>query len=302
MSEIVKIEENVLQNCKAYRLLQQRQKVHEDYGLWIFLAHTNCVSHGHTVPCPRYFEFYNISHMWKGDGWFWTPDGGVRALAAGQAVCLAPGLIHDYNGRNGYVEDFVCFAGPVADQLYRSGIIRPGITRLGPVRELLPIIELASDPGRTAQIKANLALQNLLVKLHLENNREEEPPQGGVIEKLQQSIISYPEKWWTVAEMAEAVNLSVNQFIRVFSRHTGLTPKKYLDAVKIKLAAGILHHSSEPLAVLASRLGYRDPFHFSKRFKQITGISPTEYRRQYCGIPDEPPQQLPVKAKTLDIL
>lgn len=259
--------------------MQKCQKVHEDYGLWIFFAQSGENCSGYQVPLPRYFEFYNISHMWKGNGWFWTPSDGKKKLEAGQAVSLAPGVIHDYNGQDGYVEDFICFAGPIADHLAKCGIIRPGILWIGQVRELLPIIKLVANPSRTAQIQANLALQDLLVKLHFENSREENVKQDDLIEKLIQEIIKYPAKWWTVAEMAEAVNLSVNQFIRVFSRHTGLTPKKYIDTVKIKLAAQALHKSDIPLVVLAERLGYQDPFHLSKRFKQITGVCPAEYRR-----------------------
>jgi AraC family transcriptional regulator, transcriptional activator of pobA len=48
-----------------------------------------------------------------------------------------------------------------------------------------------------------------------------------------------------------------------------------------------IHHAcqmlgSEKLSVkeIAARLGYQDPFHFSRRFKAFQGVSPTEYRDQ----------------------
>ncbi|OGV53625.1 MAG: hypothetical protein A2X49_06120 [Lentisphaerae bacterium GWF2_52_8] len=280
MSNSITIEKSPLGETKIYRVMKGRQKVHEDYGLWICLAQSGSNSVIHQNPQPRHFEFYNISHLRKGHGWFWTPGGGKKNFSAGDGVMLCPGIVHDYNGIDRYEEDYICFAGPLADQLARAGILKPGILHIGPMRLLLPIIEMASDPSRNSQIKANIALQELLVKLYFENLQQGESKKINAIEKLLQELIRHPEKWWTVAEMAEMVNLSVNQFIRVFSQHTGLTPKKYIDTLKIKLAAEALRDFRQPLAAVAKKLGYRDPFHLSKRFKAITGLSPLEYRRQ----------------------
>ena len=281
MTDLI-VEESPLRKARVYRLIKGRQKIHEDYGLWICLGKSGCVSKAHHDPLPRCFEFYNISHMWKGRGWFWTQDAGRREFSAGEGVMLEPGLIHDYNScGTSYHEDFICFTGPVADQLARSGVFTPGIKKISPVRILLPIIEMASDPGRESQIKANIALQELLVKLYFENlDTEKDNPRIDSIDELIRHIIKDPSKWWTVSGMAESVNLSINQFIRVFTEHTGLTPKKYIDTFKIRIAAEALHDSREPLAKLSEKLGYRDQFHFSRRFKEITGLSPAEYRRQ----------------------
>lgn len=279
MSDLI-IEESPLRKARVYRLIKGRQKIHDDYGLWISLGKSGSVSKAHHEPRPRCFEFYNISHMWKGRGWFWTEEDGHREFSAGEGVMLRPGLVHDYNSCGStYNEDFVCFSGPVVEQLARSGIITPGIKQIGPVRLLLPIIEMASDPGRDSQIKANIALQELLVKLYFEN-LEQEKDKSDPIERLIRQIMKNPSHWWTVTEMAESVNLSINQFIRVFSKHTGLTPKQYVDTLKIKIAAATLHNSDIPLAGLSGKLGYRDQFHFSRRFKEITGLSPAEYRKQ----------------------
>ncbi|OGV33424.1 MAG: hypothetical protein A2020_07680 [Lentisphaerae bacterium GWF2_45_14] len=280
MSNLI-IEDNLLRKVRIYKLLKGQQKIHDDYGLWICLGKAGCTSVAHHDPIPRSFEFYNISHMWKGRGWFWTPKEGRNNFNAGYGVMLQPGLTHDYNGYDSYTEDFICFTGPLADRMARSGIITPGIKKIGPLRLLPPIIEMASNPSRDSQIKANIALQNILVKLYFENLHDEKKSSSNdAIENLIQEIISTPSKWWTVSEMAETVNLSINQFIKVFTKQTGLTPKKYIDTLKIKLAAETLHNSSENLAQLAARLGYRDPFHFSKRFKEITGFSPANYRQQ----------------------
>ena len=283
MSEILKVEKSPFRDVKIYRLLKARQKVHDDYGLCICLAHHGGVRHPtHEEPVPRCFEFYNVSHLWEGRGWYWTPEGGMETFSAGQGVTLCPGKVHDYDGFGCYLEDFICFAGPVADQLAKCGVIRPGIVNIGHARALLPIVELASKPDRDSQIKANIALQQLLVNLHFESRGNGESTRHDAMESLLREVAKRPDKRWTVTEMAEMAHLSVNQFIRVFSRHVGLTPKKYIDELKMRLAVERMHDSRQPLAEIAASLGFCDQFHFSKRFKQITGNSPATHNRQFA--------------------
>lgn len=279
MSDLLKVDINRPSGLRVYRFIKGRQKIHEDYGLWICFGKRETSSRAHQKPKPRYFEFYNISHLLKGHGWFWTPEEGMKTFEAGQAVMMRPGMVHDYNGFDFYMEDFICFAGPIADQLFSSGIIKPGIINIGKMRALLPIIETASIPDRNSQIKANIALQELIVKLYFENHCGTMNSEDDRIGKLLRELVKSPEKWWTVNEMAEITNFSLNQFIRKFTEYTGLTPKKYIDAFKIRMAAEILHDSQETLESAAKKLGYRDPFHLSRRFKEITGVSPADYRR-----------------------
>lgn len=278
MTNLIRIDK--APDLRIYRLPKGRQKINEDYGLWIFFGNKGDRNGAtvHQEPIPRSFEFYNISHLIKGRGWFWTPEEGAKTFEAGQAVMLSPGMVHDYNGFDFYVEDFICFTGPIADQFFKSGIIKPGIVNIGKLRALLPIIEMASIPDRNSQIKANIALQELIVKIYFENHTDSHNPEDDLIGKLLQNFVKHPEKWWTVTEMAEMANLSLNQFIRTFTQRTGLTPKKYIDIFKIRIAAETLHNSQETLVSVAKKLGYRDPFHLSRRFKEVTGVSPADYR------------------------
>lgn len=282
MSKVITIENNIDGTYRRYRSIKGLQKIHEDYGLWIVFGHAFSKSYSavHTEPIPRSFDFYTISHLQSGHGWFWTPENGRQTFEPGEAVMIRPNMIQDYNGFDTYDEDFICFNGPLADHLARAGIIKMGIIRIGKVRRLLPIIKMAADPRKDSQLKANIALQTLLMDLYFENKKRQNNSQAAEIEKLISIIIKNPEKWWSVSDMAEMVKLSLNQFIRVFTAHTGMTPKKYIDNFKIKLAAEALHNSSDTLSQIAEQLGYQDPFHFSKRFKEITGVSPAEYRKR----------------------
>lgn len=202
-------------------------------------------------------------------------------MEPGQCVIVSPNHIHHYGAMDGiYVEDTVCFAGPVADHLFKCGVIANGVFNLGKARRLIPIVEMAIDPAVDSQIDANLALQNLLVDIYRQNRNNVPEEKHSYLKKLMDEIKNTPDKWWTVSEMAEFCNLSEPQFRRVFRGYAGMSPKNYVDRLKIQQAAERVASSDESIAVIAERFGYLDPFHFSRRFKQIQGLSPSEYRAQ----------------------
>lgn len=74
----------------------------------------------------------------------------------------------------------------------------------------------------------------------------------------------------------------MKRIFAAFSGNThGLSPKDYLDHYKIRLAQEQLVATTCTLAEIAGNLGYLDPFHLSRRFKALTGLSPREYRTRH---------------------
>jgi AraC-like DNA-binding protein len=269
-------------DCSVHKMPEGRQEVQENYGLWICRYGRDASSLPQKPPNePRYFEFYCISHLIRGSGWYWIPGKPLELFGEGSAVMVTPRFIHCYSGHNSnYIEDTICFTGIIADCLFKTGILKNGLIEMGKARRLLPIIETASDPSRNSQIQANMELQNLLVDLYFENNRAKGVGKYPYLRALLEEIKNSRGKWWTVSEMAEFCNLSEAQFRRVFHSNTGTSPKNYVDRLKIMQAAETLSNSGECVANIASNFGYSDPFHFSRRFKQITGLSPEKYRRE----------------------
>lgn len=286
---IMNNDKNNQEDCRPYYDRSNKYEVHKlpekfsnagkDYGLFIF-------HFGRGGKCPpppkmkeRYFEFYNISHMFDGHGFYWTPQGGKQEVKAGQCVIVSPGFIHSYGGSNDfYVEDAICFYGPLADYLFKNKIIQNGIFERGKTRKLLPIIELAIDPAFKSQLQASVALQQLLIEIHSENKSLQKKGKYTEINDLVQLLKDNTSKWWTIEEMAEFCNLSEPQFRKVFKAVIGMSPKNYIDKLKIQQAAEMLSSGKMKINDLSKKLGYMDPFHFSRRFKELTGMSPEKYR------------------------
>lgn len=82
-----------------------------------------------------------------------------------------------------------------------------------------------------------------------------------------------------VPALARMANISPSHFFAVFKRQTGFAPLDFFIRLRMQRACELLE--STPLSVkqVAAELGYDDPFYFSRVFKTVSGIAPTEYRR-----------------------
>ena len=257
--------------------------LHSAYGLWIFSYRKKALTMPRSEIRPRYFEFYGLAHVIKGKGWYWANGHRKENVEVGQCVISTPGFVQDYCGRDDdhYTEDSICFAGPVADQLCRCGIIKNGVFQMGSERSLLPIFELVDDPSYDSQIKANFALQKLLHEIFLNKKTSQTNEKHSQIDYLIDQIQSNVKKWWNSEEMADICNLSESQFRIVFKNKTGMKPKMYIDRFKVQKASEQLCNSKKSISEISADLGYMDPYHFSRRFKQLTGLAPEHYRKQY---------------------
>ena len=250
--------------------------IHRKYGLWIIGGATNRIRPGSFDRPLRTFDFYNLSHLVEGRGKCAFEGGGERALAPGDCVVVTPGAVHIYGSTDDvYVEDTLMFQGPVADMLCDAGVLKSGVYPLGALRRVREIAEAARDPSVSAQINANGALQQLLIEMY--NLHRKHRSGGDALEELLAAVKHSPERWWTVAELAELAGMSDDQLRRNFLRHTGMLPKAYIEQFKMHRAAEMLRGGAS-IGEAAEHLGYRDIYHFSRRFKARFGVSPGRFR------------------------
>lgn len=266
---------------------RRMEDIHRNYGLWIIRYFSGGGKVNSFFNCrKRYFQYYALTHMYDGSGCLWfEKDDSRQNISAGDCLMVTPGTVHRYGGANDekFIEDSINFCGPVADMLCNSGIIANGIYSLGRVRRLKLIIDFFSDPSVDSQICANIELQKLLVELYL-NKKNRSGSEHPLLEDLLNEIRNHPRKWWSVEEMAEICNLSVDQMRRIFFQRTGVTPKLYVDRIKLNSAAGLLLAGETSIAEIASLFGYKDQYHFSRRFKEIMGMPPRDYRCFFNGV------------------
>jgi AraC-like DNA-binding protein len=103
------------------------------------------------------------------------------------------------------------------------------------------------------------------------------------IDVIQKSILFMKdnlENKITLDDIAHQAGYSTPYFGVFFAKKTSYTPMEYYNQLKIQRACSYLQFSDMKIKEIAFRLGYYDPFHFSKAFRQEMGIIPKEYRKR----------------------
>ena len=73
-------------------------------------------------------------------------------------------------------------------------------------------------------------------------------------------------------EMAEAANLSISRFSVVFKQTIGKSPNEYFLEMKMHKACNYLITTNKTVKEIAQKLGFDDPYYFSRCFKKRMGI------------------------------
>ena len=81
-----------------------------------------------------------------------------------------------------------------------------------------------------------------------------------------------------IAELAESLMVNKSYLIRRFKREVGMTPGKYLQAVRIGRARHLLSHREYSLEAIAALCGFSCANYMCKAFKKEVGETPTDFR------------------------
>lgn len=92
-------------------------------------------------------------------------------------------------------------------------------------------------------------------------------------------IHEFPERAWTVANLAAEVRLARTTFATRFTGLVGEPPLTYLTQWRMHLAARLLRGEGLTLKAVAERVGYESEAAFSHAFKRVYGLAPGGYRR-----------------------
>lgn len=87
-----------------------------------------------------------------------------------------------------------------------------------------------------------------------------------------------------VRGMTELSGLSERSFKRRFLKATGMTPMKYVHALRLEEAKQHLETGDRSVEAVAEAVGYEDAGYFGRLFKRKVGITPAQYRRRFGAL------------------
>jgi AraC family transcriptional regulator len=82
-----------------------------------------------------------------------------------------------------------------------------------------------------------------------------------------------------VNSLAKECGLSRAHFYRLFERSTRMTPHVYVNVLRTELAVMSVVQTAESLSALGERLGFSAQGHFTRFFRDHTGVNPSEFRQ-----------------------
>jgi AraC-like DNA-binding protein len=102
-----------------------------------------------------------------------------------------------------------------------------------------------------------------------------------VVRKIEQSIaymLRHLDEPLQVAMLAARANISPSHFFALFKRQIGCAPIDYFIRLRMQHACHLLDETMLSVKEVAATLGYDDPFYFSRIFKSVNHVAPSEYR------------------------
>lgn len=251
---------------------------------------TGCLSAsaGVSFSQMRVLGSYALVYLTGGGGRYQLRGQAPRPCRTGDLLVIFPEIAHGYGPDPGghWSEIYVVFEGAVFDLWRQLGILspeRPIIQRLLPVgrhaEALRKISAKRGDDDPAGQLGQICRLQSFLA-MSLARNHERNGGRGiwpaWVAEAVEQMGANHPASLETIARRA---GLSYESFRKKFRSITGIAPARYRSRLAIDLARKMIYEERLSNKELADRLGFCDEFHFSRRFREYTGQTPTEFRR-----------------------
>ncbi|WP_026884160.1 AraC family transcriptional regulator [Clostridium akagii] len=128
-------------------------------------------------------------------------------------------------------------------------------------------------------------LQQLIIEIYKSKKRDSPNYSTSLkVEKIIEYMRSNINNKLILKDLSELVHLSSSYLSRVFKSTTGYSIIGFFNKIKVDKAKELIIEDDKKIKEVAQILGFTDEFYFSRIFKKIEGISPTEfYRRNVHG-------------------
>ncbi|MBC8096407.1 MAG: helix-turn-helix transcriptional regulator [Akkermansiaceae bacterium] len=233
------------------------------------------------------FPYYSFEFVVQGRGTV-KLKGLEESLHAGKVFCYGPGTRQDIvtDPAEPLVKYFVNFAGTRARRLLQTCGMKPGSTAQVVAPGDLEVVfdEIIHNGLRATRYSPEIC-SKLLECLALKTAELSAPSEGVespafvTYQKCRQHIQENFERLRTLDQIARECHVNGAYLCRLFRRFGHQSPYQFLMRQKMNLAAERLHEPGMLIKQVAEETGFSDPFHFSRAFKSVFGLSPDAFRK-----------------------
>ena len=141
--------------------------------------------------------------------------------------------------------------------------------------------------GRLFLDSVEQAMAVALVNGHAVRHSPVQLYRGGLgsarLRRVKELVHAKMEDDLSLDEMAEAVGLSTAHFARMFRKSTGQTPHQFVLRQRLERAKLMLRAPDARVLDVAVACGFKTQQHFAQVFRDVCGLTPTEYRQNLVG-------------------
>jgi AraC-like DNA-binding protein/quercetin dioxygenase-like cupin family protein len=232
------------------------------------------------------FPFFSIEYVARGRGEV-KLKGRAYSLQPGRLFSYGMGVSHHIMGdpADPLVKYFVDFTGTHATALLRSCGLSPGcVSEVVPANALQPLFDELIQAGLRVRRESGALCAKLLECLALRiagacaSLISAETQAFVTFQRCRRHIEQHSLRLRTLEQIADECHVNNAYLCRLFRRYDTQSPFQYLLRLKMNYAAQRLQQPDALVKKVAEEAGFADPFHFSRAFTSVFGLSPSAFR------------------------
>lgn len=220
----------------------------------------------------------NVPHLYRNDTAYYQPKSPLRAKSI---------VIHFLTSSIG--EDFLALPAcrKIKELLTKSamGLEIKGKANIQVAKQMHELLELKELP----RLMKLLDILNILAGTNDKKNVSNHLFKGDNIKESERltKVFDYVMKNFlsdiTLSDVASLVNMAENSFSRYFSQRTRKSFSAFVNEIRLSHASKLLTDTDKSVSDICFGSGFNNISNFNRQFKELYGLSPLLYRRQYLN-------------------
>ena len=277
-----------INDLKDYNVRDTLRPINSDHEEAVFISADSDypirdILIGRTFPFPEYRinlgttkKYYIFEYVTEGRGDILF-DGKRYEIKAGDAYIIDRNTVRNYRSDPDCPLDkiWVSFASDYIDSMLLAYGVKAGVYHVDLRRQFEEVIRVATGEASVKDKVFGIAssIHSMITEIARTSSREADR-----ISEIKNALLSMLYEKGSLDEIASRFYMSKSNLIRLFKKHTGQTPYKFLLDEKIRISKVLLRSTNMNVKTIADRLCFSDEHYFSFVFKEKVGVSPLKYR------------------------